>query len=557
MSAVSNGTVARSVVSLILRHAETDPARVALIHPDGDGYAEIDYGTLAARVGAVASGLRSHGLAAGDRVVVLVPMSAELYVVLLAVASLGAVAVFVEPASTPKEIARVVRVARPKAFVGIPKAHVLRVLDRLVARVPLQVLVGPPLAARVAGAVALSQLEAQGAGAVAAPVAGHAEDPVLLTFSSGSTGTPKGAARSHTFLAAQHAAIERLIARPPEAFDVHMSAFAIVLLSSLCAGQTSMIPRLGRGGVNDIDGAALAAAIDRYAVTVVSGSPAFFAPIAEARRREGGALTSVRRVITGGAPVPVSLCELANDELLPNGSFLVVYGSTEAEPISTIEASQVRAHTAEFTRAGAGLCVGKIDREITVRLLRPTTAPLVIGPGGLAALEVARGEVGEVAVSGDHVNRHYYRNAAAERLTKITDECQVVWHRTGDVGYFDAHDRLWIVGRVSDMVQRNGAVYHPAAVEATAQTLSFVERAALIQGRDGSAVLVVQPIGAGNLFGALHRVLSTRASRGAAVRAAMSQAGVEIDRVEFSRSLPVDSRHRAKLDYPAIRKQYA
>jgi hypothetical protein len=37
----------------------------------------------------------------------------------------------------------------------------------------------------------------------------------------------------------------------------------------------------------------------------------------------------------------------------------------------------------------------------------------------------------------------------------------------------------------------------------------------------------------------------------------MRQAGIEIDRVEFARVLPVDSRHRAKLDYPAIRRQYA
>ncbi|HUH05620.1 MAG TPA: AMP-binding protein [Kofleriaceae bacterium] len=554
MSAAFSGG---SVVSLILRHAETDPARVALIYPADDGYATLTYGELARRVNAVASGLRDQGLGAGDRVVVLVPMSPELYVVLLAAASLGAVVVFVEPTSTPREIARVVGVARPKVFVGIPKAHVLRVLDRLVARVPVQVLVGPPLAARVAGALALSQLEAAGAGAAPPSLVARADDPVLLTFSSGSTGTPKGAARSHAFLAAQHAAIERLIARPEGAVDVHLSAFAIVLLSSLCAGQTAMIPALGRGGVNDVDGAALADAIDAYGVTVVSGSPAFVAPIAEARRRAGTPLATVRRVITGGAPVPLSLCELANEDLLPSGSLLVVYGSTEAEPIATIEASQVRAHTAEFTRAGAGLCVGQTDPEITVRLLQPTAEPLAVGPGGLAALEVPHGEVGEVTVSGDHVNRHYYRNAAAERATKITDEHGVVWHRTGDAGYFDAHGRLWIVGRIGDMVRRGAAVYHPAAVEATAQTLSFVRRAALIQGRDGGVVLVVQPIAADNVLAVMQHLLSTRASRTDAVVTALRNAGVEIDRVEFARTLPLDPRHRAKLDYLAIRRQYA
>lgn len=544
------------VPSLILRHAETRSGHTALLYPRGKEYGRLGYGELAERVASAANALANLGVGRGDRVSVLVPMSADLYVVLLAIVSLGAVAVFVEPASTPREIARVARVTRPKAFVGIAKAHALRALFRDIARAPVQILVGSPAMARALGAHALSDLEAAERGSALPALEVSPDEPALLTFSSGSTGTPKGATRSHSFLAAQHAAIERLLARPAGVEDIHMSAFAIVLLSALASGMTAVIPPLGRGGVSDVSGTALVEAIDRYAITAISGSPAFLAPIFEAAARRDRALASVRRVVSGGAPVPISLCETADERLLPNGTFLVVYGSTEAEPIATIEASEVRRETAAATRDGAGLCVGVSDPHVEVRLLKPETRPLSIGPGGMDALCVAAGEVGEIAVAGDHVNRHYYRNKPAELATKIAAGGGEIWHRTGDAGYFDDRGRLWLVGRVADIVRRGDALYHPAAVEALAQGVAFVDRAALIEDGKGGTLLVVQPRRPWSAAERLQFFRLTRRARASQIRDRLERAGVIADQIRFVSRLPVDPRHRAKLDYPAIRRRF-
>jgi len=544
------------VTSLVFRHAVDDPERIALVFPRRRGWGVLDYRGLAARVAAVAEGLRRRGVGRGERVVLLVPMSAELYVSLLAVVSLGAVAVFVEPGAGIDGVAHAVRTTRPVALIGVARAHALRALRADVARVPLAVLVGPRAAARAVGAVALSELEADGAGASLPEQRAAGDEPVLLTFSSGSTGLAKGATRSHGFLAAQHQAIERLVARPDGAADVHMSAFAIVVLSVLAAGQTAVIPPLGRGGVADVEGAALVDLIAERGVTVVSGSPAFLAPLVAAARQRG-ALAGVRRVISGGAPVPLDLVDALDHRLLPDGSFLVVYGSTEAEPIATIEAGELRGALADRVRAGEGLCVGRADADVEVRLLRPADGPLAIGPGGIAGLEVAAGEVGEVAVAGPHVNRGYYRNHAAVRLHKVRDQDGRVWHRTGDAGRFDGDGRLWIVGRIGDVVRRGAAVYHPAAVEAAAQGLAFVARAALIESSAGETVLVVEPRLPRSLGG-----LRAAARAGAvrpveALRSHLGAAGITIDRVVMARRLPVDTRHRAKIDYPEVRRRYA
>jgi acyl-CoA synthetase (AMP-forming)/AMP-acid ligase II len=179
---------------------------------------------------------------------------------------------------------------------------------------------------------------------------------------------------------------------------------------------------------------------------------------------------------------------------------------------------------------------------VTVRLIRPHDGPLLVGPGGIAAMDVRDGEVGEVVVTGPHVNQRYHRNPAAERAHKIVDETGAIWHRTGDAAYRDDHGRLWLVGRTSDVVRRGDATYHPSAVEAAARALPWVARAALVADNRGGTLLVVEPRGPADL---------------PALQAHLAARGVVIDRAVVTRALPVDPRHRAKIDYPAVREAYS
>src|SRR4051794_23863292 len=87
-------------------------------HPRG-----VTFGELHDMVGRCAGGLAARGIQRGSRVVVFTPMSVELYVVLLALFRIGAVAVFIDPWGGRKMIEAAANLVDADAFIGIPKAH--------------------------------------------------------------------------------------------------------------------------------------------------------------------------------------------------------------------------------------------------------------------------------------------------------------------------------------------------------------------------------------------------------------------------------------------------
>src|SRR5207244_5701131 len=90
---------------------------------------------------------------------------------------------------------------------------------------------------------------------------------------------------------------------------------------------------------------------------------------------------------------------------------------------------------------------------------RPT--PLVIvaimdGDGNL----LPTGERGEIVVRGSLVMAGYYKNPSA------TGEAgRFGWHHTGDIGYLDADNYLFIVDRAKDMIITGGFNVYSAEVE--------------------------------------------------------------------------------------------
>ena len=125
------------------------------------------------------------------------------------------------------------------------------------------------------------------------------------------------------------------------------------------------------------------------------------------------------------------------------------------------------------------------------------------------------------------------------------------WHRTGDVGHFDAHGRLWIEGRLVHVIVTAEGPVAPVGIERRVEAVPGVRRAAVVGvGPRGTAQVVVVVE-----LADVRRSGLAPASVRDSVRAAAgdTSGGVPgIAAVLVVRTLPVDIRHNSKIDRVAV-----
>jgi acyl-CoA synthetase (AMP-forming)/AMP-acid ligase II len=131
---------------------------------------------------------------------------------------------------------------------------------------------------------------------------------------------------------------------------------------------------------------------------------------------------------------------------------------------------------------------------------------------------------------------HGYLHGRGDEETKFRVD-GVVWHRTGDAGYLDERGRLWLLGRCVARIHDDRGDLWPFAAETAVYQDTRVRRAALVAHR-GKRILAVE----------LHE--GQRQIDVTAMQAALKWALV--DEVRVCRTVPVDRRHNAKIDYPAL-----
>lgn len=469
----------------------------------------------------------------------MVPMSIDLYVAMLAVLHMGAVAVFVDPWVGRRQIAAFAAFAEPRAWIGIPLSHILRLLSPRLRSIPLSVTTGWRLGPLPAGCTLEELEQSEGDGEVH-PVS--PEDPGLITFTSGSSGEPKGANRTHGFLLAQHRALAAEF--PAEEGDVDMPMFPVFALNNLATGIPSVVPDMDFRRVDQVDASRILAQMRRHGVTTCTASPPFFDRLAAEVGRHHGEEPGLRRVLTGGAPVTDA--QLRDwRRAFPGTGILVAYGSTEAEPVAHLTADERLDAVNQDRPLTPGFCAGQPVERIRTKIVRIHTGPIELRNAGWADWELPAGEIGELVVTGEHVCRDYYRNPQAVRENKIVDG-EAVWHRMGDTGSFDRGGRFWLAGRVHSTIRHASGLVHPQLVE---------QAACAEDPRIRRAAAVGLPDSAGG-----ERVVLVLETAEEGIEAEVAQrlrsAGLEVDEIRLtSDPLPVDPRHNSKIDYPRLRER--
>lgn len=480
-------------------------------------FAELDEASRRA-----AAMLQRDGLRDGEPVLIFEPVSPELYVALLAVFRLGATAMFLDPSAGLAHLEACCAMQPPRALIARDRAHLLRLRSAALRSIPLKYSIAWPVpgARRWSARGSLPPLDED--------VACGGEAPALLTFTSGSTGQPKAAVRTHGFLLAQHDVLARRIHL--EAGEVDLATLPVFVLANLASGLTTVLPDADLRRPGAVRPEPVLQQIVRHRVTRCAASPAFFERLLSGNR---AALAGMTKLYTGGAPVFPRLLD-ALREACPAAEIHAVYGSTEAEPIAHLESKEISTADRERMLSGGGLPAGRPVPEIRLRIVkaewgRPIPA---LSAEELEALTLPPETAGEIVVAGPHVLPGYL-NGRGDEETKFRAG-GAVWHRTGDAGCVDAEGRLWLLGRCSARIADERGTLWPFAVETVAMNDPAVRRAALI-AEQGRRLLVIE---AGTVPPGLREALTW----------------AQFDEIRPLPQVPVDRRHNAKIDYPALRR---
>jgi fatty-acyl-CoA synthase len=432
------------------------PARRAMISPDRTAMIfddrRVTYGEFAVRATKLAAQLRAAGIEAGDRVGYLGPNHPAFVETMFATHMLGAVFV-------PLNF----RLAAPEIAYMVDDAGI-------------KLLVQAPGTADVTGVRTIS-LESEyepwlAAGATDPIDVAVAPDAVaLVLYTSGTTGRPKGAMLSHANMIWN--TYNLLIAVDVAGSEVTLISAPLFHVAAL--GQT-LLPTFIKGGCSvlmpawDVD--QCYRLIERHRITWMFGVTTMFASIAQSPKWATADLSSVRCLMSGGAPIPEGLIRTYQERGLV---FCQGYGLTETSPGATfLEAGE------SVRKAGSA---GVPMFFTSVRVTRPDDT------------DVEAGEPGEVLIKGPNVTPGYWQNAPATSAA-LTGEG---WFHSGDVATVDDEGYLYIVDRVKDMFISGGENVYPAEVENVIFDHPAVAEVAVIGvpdekwGEVGKAFVVCRP----------------------------------------------------------------
>ena len=545
-----------NVAAFLADLARSQPSALAVAvsqgrKPDGSAhYAELTALELHRRSDRIAHGLVEVGIGPGVRTVLMVEPGLDFFATTFAMLKVGAIPVMVDPGMGIKNLAECLREAEPEAFIGVPKAQAARViLGWGKQTIKTNVTVGRRF---FWGGHTLGKLQAQAPDDPFPILQPDPEQTAAILFTSGSTGVPKGVTTPFRVFTAQVKALRKAYGIQPGERD--LATFPLFALFGPALGMTSVVPDMDASRPADADPQRLVEAFKDYDCTNLFASPALIDKLGRYCVDQNLVLTSLRRAISAGAPASSPVLEQFQ-RCLPDGTeVLTSYGATESLPVTILGSREILRETRRITDQGGGVCVGRSAPGMHIRVVPIHEEPI---ESWSEDLTLPQGEIGEIVVRGAVVTPSYYNQPQATKLAKIPTENGDVWHRMGDVGYFDAQGRLWMCGRKGHRIETETGTLYTIPCEAVFDTHPAVRRSALVSV-DGAGARDDTGEGENPPPGHPTPVLCVERLKGSSIEdQRLTEELLEIARsyehtsaitmVLYHPSFPVDIRHNAKI----------
>jgi olefin beta-lactone synthetase len=529
----------------IARHlrgmAKNHPYQRAVVFPatrDAKGqiaYTHYTFRQLDQESDRLAAGLENIGIRKGIRTVLMVRPSLDFFALTFALFKSGAVPVMVDPGMGIKRLIRCLKESQSNAFIGISKAHALRVLfPKYFKAIKYSVTVGRRWF--WGGHTLSSLMETPWRPYTMADT--QSDDTAAILFTTGSTGPAKGVVYTHGIFDAQIQAIRTHFGIEPG--EVDLPTFPLFALFAPALGMTAVIPDMDPTRPGFVNPKRIREAIVNHGVTNMFASPALLNRVGAYWKQKKAKFPSIKRVVSAGAPVSPSNIEQFSTLLNEQAEIHTPYGATEAMPVTSIGSKEILHETKTLSHQGYGNCVGKPLSGISLHIIKITDSPIAQWTDNLVLTD---GEIGEIVVQGKNVTRHYYQRPRDDETSKIIDGNHF-WHRMGDLGWRDNNGRIWFCGRKNHRVITDKGVLFTIPSEAIFNQHRHVFRSALIgigQANHKTPVICIEPYRNNTLpkpkqFRKELLDLSKKHVHTAA-----------IETILFHKQFPVDIRHNSKI----------
>ncbi|HET8845299.1 MAG TPA: AMP-binding protein, partial [Ktedonobacteraceae bacterium] len=441
------------------RRAQLMPEKIGLI--DGQTGNRFSYRTLYLRAYALAAYLAQYyNIQPGQRIAILALNSPEYLDLLFASALLGAILVPLNWRLTERELLSLLADCQPQLLI-YDESHRIKATE---------------VADQYSGLALLATAAFPGADVGLArrcePVQSpDGEEIALILYTSGTTGRPKGAMLSHRMLTWN--AINTQISWGLREDDITLT-FAPFFHAGGLNVLTTPLYHLGGTVVlaPNAEPGTLLELVERERCTLLFAVPTVFERISEHAAFATTDFSALRFCVTGGSPCPREIIErYARSGLQMRQG----YGLTEVG----VNCFSLAPEDA-LSRPGS---VGKPIFHSYARVIE-------------AGVDVAPGEVGELALAGPHLCSGYWQQPEATR-----EAYQDGWWYTGDLVRADSDGYYSIVGRKKDMFISGGENIYPAEIERVIQGHPDVLEVAVIPqpdpqwGESGLALVVLHSPG--------------------------------------------------------------
>ena len=395
----------------------------------------ITWAELKHRVDRLASALHRRGVAAGDRVMILMLNRPEFVEACLAANQLGAIAVPVNFRLTPPELAYLVENCGAAVLITEPMLAPVAAAVHEITPLHHLIVAEAPTSDTVLGYEDLVAEE----GEAAPPVDIGPDDPSLIMYTSGTTGHPKGAVLSHSNLAGQ--VMTAIYTNPPHIG--HDMGFIGVPLFHI-AGIGNVLPALTLGApfviypLGAFNPGELLDVLEAEKVTGIFLVPAQWQAVCAEQQGRPRQL-SLKTLSWGAAPASETLLRQMN-ETFPGCSIVAAFGQTEMSPV-----------TAMLLGEDAVRKIGSVGKVV------PTVAARIVDENNN---DVPVGEVGEIVYRAPTLMAGYWNNPTA-----TAEAFAGGWFHSGDLVRSDDEGYIWVVDRKKDMIISGGENVYCAEVE--------------------------------------------------------------------------------------------